>query len=291
MFTSATDHELTSSITSHDNSNGGLADKVIDRTQNYYGKAIRNNTRDLGNMTNDIWAIYQHMIKASDIPLEEQHRLCPTYKDAWCRFWQDKMNDTCTYDDSTRLPEVFITELKRTFTRLSEEKLLGRCLRGLTQNQNEAVNGQLWLKCPKNHFCRKRRVTIAVCGTIGIFNTGAASKAVLMKSCGVQPGINVMKAFRKEDLKRVHSAAHKVSEKYRQRRQALRAKRKGKADKISYGSGAFGLSCKPELKQRSKRKHPKAVSRSVRTPSQVPVEFALPQLEVLHIAPKKPKTN
>ena len=36
---------------------GRLTDKVIDRIQNYYGKAIRNNPGDLKGMRNDVWAI------------------------------------------------------------------------------------------------------------------------------------------------------------------------------------------------------------------------------------------
>ena len=88
----------------------------------------------------------------------------------------------------------------------------------------------------------------------------------------------------------MHSAAYKVTEKYRQQRQALRAKRKRKADKNSYGSGAFGLNCKPELKK-SKRKHPQVMKRPVQTGSQVSVKFVTQELEVLHTGPKKAKKN
>ena len=131
---------------------------------------------------------------------------------------------------------------------------------------------------------------VTVCETIGIFNTGAASETVLKKACGIKPGRNVIKAFWKEDFKRMHSAAYKVTEKYRQQRQALRAKRKRKADKNSYGSGAFGLNCKPELKK-SKRKHPQVMKRPVQTGSQVSVKFVTQELEVLHTGPKKAKKN
>ena len=65
---------------------GRPSDKVIDRIQNYYGKAIRNNPGDLKGMRNHVWAIYNHMIEASDIPLQEQHKLCPKHKGGWCSF-------------------------------------------------------------------------------------------------------------------------------------------------------------------------------------------------------------
>ena len=66
--------------------------------------------------------------------------------------------------------------------------------------------------------------------------------------------------------------------------------KKEKADKNSYGSGAFGLNCKPELKK-SKRKHPQVMKRQVATGSQVSVKFVTPELEVVHKGPKKAKKN
>ena len=87
-------------------------------------------------------------------------------------------------------------ELAPIFTRLSKDNLLSRCLKGITQNQNEAINGMLWFKCPKTKFCGARKVTIAVCETIALFNTGAASKAIVMDIFGITPGTNTMKALR-----------------------------------------------------------------------------------------------
>ena len=53
-----------------------------------------------------------------------------------------------------------------------------------------------------------RRVRIALCETIAVFNTGAASKAV-MDSCGVTPGSNMMRPLRQQDKSRIRSAAQK----------------------------------------------------------------------------------
>ena len=41
---------------------GRLSDKVTDELQNYYGKAIRENTSDLQGMTRVVWAIYFHRL-------------------------------------------------------------------------------------------------------------------------------------------------------------------------------------------------------------------------------------
>ena len=181
---------------------GCLTERVINSMQNYYGLAIRENKGNLQGMKDGIWAIYYHMIKSDDnTPLEEQHKFCPKDKQTWCKFWHDKLfaskNDKKTYDESKCLPPVFRNELKNVFKRLSDDNQLSRCLRGLTHNQNEAINCQLWQRCPKTHFCGKRRVVLAVCETVCVFNTGAGSTALLIKNCGVQPGINMIKSLKK----------------------------------------------------------------------------------------------
>ena len=61
------------------------------------------------------------------------------------------------------------------------------------------LNHVLWSKCPKTKFCGMNKVTLAVTETVAHFNTGAASKAVLMKTSGVTPDVNMLTALRKCD--------------------------------------------------------------------------------------------
>ena len=114
-----------------------------------------------------------------------QHRFCPKTKGTWCKFWSDKLEGTSKYNTAGCLPEVFMKELAPIFKRLSGDELLKRCLKGLTQNQNESLNGLLWSKVSKTMFCGKRKVTNAVSETVCIFNTGAASKASIMLKFGL----------------------------------------------------------------------------------------------------------
>lgn len=109
---------------------GRLTDKVINRIQNYYGNATRENSGNLQGMKESIKAIQGHRIVDDGMSLEKQHRHCPKGKDTWCTFWADKHNKTNTYDDSKRLPAVFMKELDPVFTRLSDNALLSRCLQG-----------------------------------------------------------------------------------------------------------------------------------------------------------------
>ena len=91
-----------------------------------------------------------------------------------CKYWKDHFNDTNDYIEDNRLPQVFQTALRRLFERLTDSSLLSRCLKGLTQNQNESIHGMLWRKCPKTQFSGKRRVNIAVSQTVALFNVGPA---------------------------------------------------------------------------------------------------------------------
>ncbi|KAG8297975.1 hypothetical protein J6590_108329 [Homalodisca vitripennis] len=62
---------------------GQLTNTEIDHLPNYYGKAIRNNTHDVGAMENAIWAIYYHRISSNDKP---QHERCPLGPESWCKY-------------------------------------------------------------------------------------------------------------------------------------------------------------------------------------------------------------
>ena len=249
--------------------------------QNYYGNAIRLNKGDLQSMKNSIKTIQHHMIVNESLPLEKQHQYCPKDENSWCKFWKDKLQETSTYDDSKRLPEVFMEELDLIFIRLSKDDLLSRCLKGITQHQNEAVNGQLWSKCSKTKFCGARRVRIAACETIAVFNTGAGSKAFTMKLCHVAPGVNTMKALREQDQSTIKSASQKISSKYPKQRRNLRAKKKTKGDDTAYQAGGFSLSSYPDKCNTKKRK-----GRGKNTKGQNSEKPVVEQMEIAFVQPE-----
>ena len=144
----------------------------------------------------------------------------------------------------------------------------------MTQNQNEAANGILWSKCPKTKFGRARRVRIAVCETVAVYNTEAASKAMVMTMCGITPGENSIRALRKQDRVRALTAAKKVTLKYKDQRRKLHAMRKSKGDKNSYLPGGFSLSSHPDVQvKENKKKRKRAVEPSIK--------FVMPTMEVV----------
>ena len=224
-----------------------LTEGMIKRIQNYYGLSIRQNKGNLNEMKKAIIAIQHHIIEDPNKSLSFQHRFCPRGVDSWCRFWKDEATGSSMYQNLHRLPNVFMTELQPIFKRLSGSELLGRCLLGLTQNQNESLNGRLWSLVPKTRFCGKRRVVIGVCEAICVSNTGAATSSLLLERLGIEPGENTLRALRQEDRARLYNATRKISEQYQKRRKRLKFQKKLKRDdNTTYKAGGFGVNTLPE---------------------------------------------
>ena len=71
---------------------------------------------------------------------------------AGCHFNRDIANGSKLFKPGPELPVEIIAELKPIYLSLSEDALLTRCLDGKTQNQNEALNGTIWERVPKEVF-------------------------------------------------------------------------------------------------------------------------------------------
>ena len=238
---------------------GRLTKVVIDNIQNYYGSAIRNSKGSIDGMKQSIKAIQHHCIINNYLSLEEQHQFCPKDRDTWCKFWKEKLYNDGKYCQDKRLPGVFFEELTPIFQRLSDDALLQRCLKGLTQNQNESLNGQVWTnRCPKTMYCGTTKVKIAVCEAVSMWNTGAASRALLMKSLGIKDlGPHTLKYLRNQNKQRLQNSKRKSSMEFKTKRKALRhkgKKNKKNSDKKSYKAGSFDIDSLPEVRQKKKNK-------------------------------------
>ena len=136
-----------------------LTEGRIKQLQKYYGLPIRQNTIKKVNpterevdvavygMKKNIIATLQHAVKSSDLA---KHLFCPPGESSWSKWQHDGASGTSTYKDDNCLPEVFLEVLCPTFMTLSDSKLLGRCVLGATQNQNECINSMVWVRCPKH---------------------------------------------------------------------------------------------------------------------------------------------
>ena len=220
---------------------GRLSDAVIDTFQNHYGSAIRKNSQDINEMQKAILAIFYHSILGKNEDLLQQHRFCPQGSESWCKFQRDCVSKTSTYSSAKCLPSVFRDELSPIFERLSSKTLLQRCMKGFTQNQNEALNNMLWAKCPKRVFVGRTKLESAVGSSVLLWNKGAASMGSVLEAVGIKDlGFNTAAGYRSENKVRIQNMTVKCNSKYRKRRKELRqARKKRNVTGVSYLSGGF----------------------------------------------------
>ena len=123
---------------------GRLTDKIINKIQNYFGMAIRQNSaaswdgdneKALYGMKKSVLAVLWHCTHIPDG--NTRHQFCPRSNDSWCVYWQNKEKQ---YKSSVNLPLSIHNEVKLIFMDLRSDNLLSRCLESTTQNPNEAFN-------------------------------------------------------------------------------------------------------------------------------------------------------
>ncbi|MCP4483313.1 MAG: hypothetical protein GY823_01950 [Flavobacteriaceae bacterium] len=207
---------------------GRLTNKLIDKMQNYYGLAIRQNPQDLNGMQNDIKAGLYHIASSESKP---QHDMCPEGKDSWCGWQQDKANDTHTYKHKNSLPEAIVDEVQPIYDDLSKEALLSRCLDCYTQNANEALNHLIWARCSKKSYQGKKVVELCTASAVTYFNDGASSVFSVLERLGIRPGSNFNAGVGIADRRRVCLAEKFSTDKVKKQRKKLRAIKKGLWDK------------------------------------------------------------
>ena len=217
---------------------GKLSDAMIDKLQNYYGIAIRSNVGDLNGMRKAIHASFFHCASSERRDL---HTHCPTGPSSWCGFKRNRNS----FKHSPGLPDAVIAKVKPVYQRLSEDSLLEKCLHGKTQNQNEAVNGMVWERIPKEVFVGADLLEFGLFDAISHFNIGARTVLLLLKALKISPGKYTEEGCRHLDMDRICGAEYKHSEERKKSRKVLRGKRKKKEDKnqqaesVTYAAGAF----------------------------------------------------
>ena len=218
-----------------------LTDSQIDSLQVYYGMAIRNNTGNLDNMKQAIWAIYFHKLSTNDKPF---HGLCPNTISTWCKYNKAKLSGE-TFDHKNSLPSAIMAIIKPIFLNLSQPELLKKCLHGKTQNVNESFNNALWTRCPKRVFVGLMTLEICAYDAVGTFNNGNISRYNVLQELGISdPGRNTLNGLQELDRSRILSSEANFSridamargDKRRKRKLIEEAEEGGGAD---YGPGLF----------------------------------------------------
>ena len=154
---------------------GQLLDVTIKVLQQYYGKAIRENTGHLERMTDACWAVFYHSLSTDSNP---RHYCCPKGTDSWCKFQRALALGEITHDHHTTIPADYEEFLEPQWQSLCTPALLEKCLLGAKQNYNESFNSLVWLRAPKIEFCSLATMKGAVGQAVIVFNS---SKQALVK--------------------------------------------------------------------------------------------------------------
>ena len=221
---------------------GRLTDRIIDKIQNYYGIAIRQNVGNIEEMKKAILAVLFHCASSKEKPY---HTYCPDGETSWCSYKADRIKSTNRYKPGPGLPLDIISELKPLFARLSNEELLKKCLHGRTQNQNESFHGVLWDRVPKATYVGKDIFEIGVFDAVVHFNEGYSAILEVFREIGLSPGFFTQKWCKQMDISRLQAAEYKEKDGSKLARKKLRSKRKSRDETVkesegdSYGAGEF----------------------------------------------------
>ena len=222
---------------------GKLTNNMVDRLQNFYGIAIRQNKNNIKNMQSAVRATLFHVASSKENNWHYPH--CPEGSDSWCKYNQDVANKTHTYKPGPGLPLPVVMKLKPIFEELSNEKLLQKCVHGLTQNQNESFNATIWERIPKTRFVSRTQLEFAVNDAVANFNIGRKSSVVIFEKLCMIPGRYTLKGCQHINKRRLFNSVYKSMENSKKRRKIIRGNIKKKDDKEeekdgeSYAAGAY----------------------------------------------------
>ena len=186
---------------------GSLTQAKIALLQSHYKKAVASKSATVGELSKKIWTTFYH---ASSTDCNPQHHLCPTGTRSWCfynralAFGKDPPSHK-NRSSSSISPHV-AEKVRGVYERLTAPELLQRCLKGLTQNANEAIHSTIWSRCPKHLFAGRRRVEIATTIAVGNFNSGSTSLRELTEECGCGVGKISIAHGLKRDFARIKRA-------------------------------------------------------------------------------------
>ena len=208
---------------------GKRTNAMIDRLQNYYGIAIRQNKNDLKKMQAAVRATLFHVASSKENNWHYPH--CPAGTNSWRKFHQDRVNGTSTYKPGPGLPLDIVMKLKPIFAELGDESLMEKCLHGKTQNQNESFNSMIWDRIPKTRYVSLTQLELGVYDAVANFNIGKKASVLIYEKMNLIPGKFTLQACDKINRKRLSSSKFKEMDSTRKRRKIRRGKAKQKDDK------------------------------------------------------------
>ncbi|XP_077496918.1 uncharacterized protein LOC144107678 [Amblyomma americanum] len=219
-----------------------LKEPTIQKLQTYYQIAITHNRGDLRAMYCSIWALYLHSCSSAGA---SGHKFCPEGPSSWCKHKRAEALGQPPPAHTPLLTKAQGKALLPIYKRLTEDKLLARCIQGKTQNAAESLNSKIWLLCPKTRFASRTAVETATALAALWFNRGHRSFEQVLEELGVVPPKELLVLSECKDNVRIQKMSERQTAEARAHRRSVAKKARvedctRKAHEgVTYGAGEF----------------------------------------------------
>lgn len=190
-------------------------------------------------------AIWASLFHSSSTNATKSHKFCPEGVESWCKHQRAEALGEPAPDHTPLLTKAQGEALLPIYRRLTEKKLLTRCLQGKTQNAAESLNSKIWLLCPKTKFVSKTVVETATAIAVLWYNCGHGSFEQVLQELGILPPEELVVLGSSRDQRRMKKMSVRQTAEARahRRNQVKRARltdsiREG-AEGQTYGPGEF----------------------------------------------------
>ena len=223
---------------------GRLTDKTIKKLTLYYSRAVRK-SKTVMDMRKSILASMYHGFATDATP--QRHNLCPKHEGSWC-FYQDAVARGVKpgpHKKMVKTPldhDTLAKHLKPLYKRMTDPKLLKRCLLHATQNANENLHGKIWRICSKNCFHGRDRVQFLVTHAVNEFNFGASANTDLKTELAIPESVLSKQLGLWRMNKRIDQSIKRRIKSVQERLKQKKEAKEKRAEEASYGPGICGSS-------------------------------------------------
>lgn len=219
-----------------------MKEPAIQKLQTYYQIAITSNRGSVRDMYTAVWASYFHSCSTDNAG---SHKFCPAGTESWCKHQRAEALGEPAPRHTPLLTKAQGLAVLPIYKRLTDEKLLARCIKGKTQNASESLNSKIWLLCPKTKFVSRTVVETAAAMAILWFNKGHATFEHILEELNILPSRDLVTFSDSRDARRIKRMSERLTAEARahRRRGVKRARLEESARKdregTTYAAGQF----------------------------------------------------
>ncbi|GFW97715.1 uncharacterized protein TNCV_1424791 [Trichonephila clavipes] len=154
-------------------------------------------------MQSAVIAAFYHCCSSTKKPMHSQY---PTGTDSWCKFQKAKALGKIFTAKAPRLPQNILSIVKPHYFKLCDQKLLEKCLHGLTPNANESFNCVLWNIVPIQNFGELQSLKLGAYIAVLQFNEGASGLLKVINKLGLNADSYMIRVLKLYDYRRISDA-------------------------------------------------------------------------------------